>query len=263
MTEILILDYNREADLVRLLYSLKEKANFEKRVVVLNNGGEKYADKYLKDGVIDEVIHNKDNVGSGGGTIQLFARCQSEYAFYIQVDQSLNFQVKEENVTALKELADKNLYVDLAGDQCSGIPSERAGFWKTYNYNKIPKTVFGVGPLDHEPWSEFCVQDYFRENKETMISVIQTVEGDSGQMQVPLFKDCGKTSVRENPDGSRWSHFPDAKTLFCLKAPKVKFNFPKLSDEEWEIAMKGEWPEEGKVPDAWKKDVFEVWNKKL
>jgi len=51
MTEILILDFNRPEELKTLLESIQANAKFEKDVIVLNNGGERYADQYKEEGL--------------------------------------------------------------------------------------------------------------------------------------------------------------------------------------------------------------------
>ena len=75
-----------------------------------------------------------------------------------------------------------------------------------------------------------------------------------------MFRDCGWDSVRENPDGSLWKHHPDTKVLFCLEAPKQKFVYPNLTEEEWTEAISGDWPTSGKIPEKEKDSSFQYWN---
>lgn len=256
MTEILILDYNKPNELKELLLSIKEKAKFDKKVVVLNNGGEKYADEFLKEGLCDKVIHNKINIGCGAATVQLFSQCTSVFAFYVQVDQKLICEINEDYIQAFQDgiSSGEYFYIDLAGNQCQGKYSERAHFIRRNDYLCIPKEFGGVGPLADQKWTEECVQNFMEQHNLTFCSV-------RGEDNNPLFLDCGWDSVRENPDGSKWIHHPDTKLLKCIQKPTEKFVFPPFNDEEWEQALKGEWPKEGAIPKEWEDNSFEVWNK--
>jgi len=257
MIEILILDFNRPTELKSLLLSLKEKALFDKKVVVLNNGGDRYADKFLEEGLCDKVINNRVGIGCGGGSVQLFAQCESEFAFYVQVDHELQLILEKKHIDHFKNaIQEGDLYVDVAGDQGQGKFSERPFFIKKSDYLKIPISFGGPGPLEDLKWSEESIQDYMEKENCFFYSYHETHLG-----VYPPFKDCGWSSVRENPDGSRWHHQPDTKVLKCLKPPKETFTFPPLNEEEWNIAIAGQWPTLGKIPKEWEAHSFEYWNK--
>ena len=249
MTEILILDYNRPQELLALLLSIKKNARFDKKVVVLNNGGDKYADQFLESGMCDRVIHNAINIGCGAGTVQLFSQCQSDFAFYIQVDHSLETLITENMIETFKNdiIIEGNFYVDLAGDQGHGEYSERAQFIRRSDYLIAQKDFGGPGPLADQRWTEQSVQEYMDKEMSFFKSYY-------------MFRDCGWDSVRENPDGSLWKHHPDTKVLFCLQAPKQKFVYPNLTDEEWKEAIAGDWPTSGKIPEKEKDSSFQHWN---
>jgi hypothetical protein len=260
MTEILILDFNRENELRDLLFSLKVNALFDKKITILNNGGERYADSFKEEGLLsdqDEVINNTTNVGCGAGTIQLFAQCKSKYAFYIQVDHLLYTKITQKEIEEFENLLQKYKisHIDLSGDQGHGKYSERAQFISVDFYNSIPKSIGGPGPWDHIKWTEQCVQENIEERGLSYISVTYEI----GSQKVPPFIDRGKWSIRTNPDGSMWKHRTDTKQLICLKTPKEKYSFPPLSDEQWEKAISGNWPENGEVPFGWKDHVFKYW----
>lgn len=256
MVEILILDYNRPNELSDLLDSLDQFCQFDKKIVVLNNGGCVEKARALKDrGLIDKLIENPVNVGCGLGTIQLFSQCESEYAFYVQVDHKLTFPLDQSAVDMfIRNIEEGADYIDLAGDQGNGKYSERAQFISKQKYLMVPKDAGGPGPLDCLKWTEECVQD--ADLNRMTINIMH------GSRQYPIFADCGYSSVRSNPDGSEWKHEPDTKRVFCLKKPKEKFSFPPLSDDEWDLAIKGDWPTEGKIIEAWKENSFIVWNGK-
>lgn len=259
MTEILILDYNRPEQLRNLILSLHKNARFDKKIVVLNNGGERYADQYLEQGLVDKVIHNNVNCGCGLGTIQLFAQCESEFAFYIQVDHQLQIPLQERDIEIFKNriVLHEDFYVDCAGNQGGGKYSERAQFIRKSDYFSANIEAGGPGPLCDLKWSEESIQDYMSDNDLTFFShYCLTSHG-----QFPPFRDCGWDSVRENPDKSLWHHCPDTKVVKCLKKPTEKFDFPPLTDKEWVTALNGEWPKEGKIIENWADNSFEVWNK--
>lgn len=260
-TEILILDYNRPNELINLAASLHENANFDKKIVVLNNGGNgETADALLSQGLVDKVIHNKVNVGCGLGTLQLFAQCESEFAFYVQVDHKLQTTLAEKHIEIFKDKIsfEDYFYVDVAGDQGHGEYSERAQFIRKKDYLSASISAGGPGPLEDLKWSEESLQEHMKKNDLTFFSYYEPIT--EGHL-FPPFADCGWSSVRENPDGSKWEHKPDTKVLKCLQPPTEIFTFPPLSEEEWETAIDGRWPDEGKIPQEWKDHSFEAWNK--
>lgn len=259
MTEILILDFNREKELKELLLSLKQNANFDKKVVVLNNGGEKYADKYKEEGLIDKVIHLEDNLGCALGTAVLFGQCKSSHAFYIQVDHILGCEINEDALAEFKRDADEYLYCDLAGRQCGDDPSERAGLWNVEKYLSIPKTGFGPGPWDVTPWSEKCIQDYSKENNIDFVSRYALASHNGQIIRLPIFLDNGKRSTRENPDSSVWRHEPDTKRLWLVSGPvKERYVYPKFTKEEWDEVLKTQsWPD-GQIPENEREHSFIV-----
>lgn len=259
MTELLILDYNRPKELKTLLESLKKYANFDKKVVVLNNGGERYADEYLESGLCDKVINNKINVGCGLGSIQLFSQCESEFAFYLQCDHELICFINEESVDIFKKMINSGeyFYVDLAGDQGHGVYSDRAHFIKREDFLLINKQGGGVGPLSDLKWTEEDIQDHMRENGLKFYSVYGYLP--SGTNPIAPFLDCGKESVRENSDGSQWRHRCDTKELWLIKGPvKEKSDYPKFTEEEWKLVLETQsWPD-GQIPEKEKEHSFRV-----
>ena len=78
-------------------------------------------------------------------------------------------------------------------------------------------------------------------------------------VKLPPFIDNGKWSVRENPDGAVFKHRTDLKTVYCLNKPMQVYDYPPFSKAQWAIAINGDYPKEGMVPDGWKDNVFECW----
>lgn len=258
-TEILILDYNRPEELKLLLESLRENAKFDKDIVVLNNGGDRYADEYKEQGLCDRVIHFDRGVGCGFGTIHLFAQCRTKYAFYIQVDHFLAYELNDRDINWFKESIEQggHFYVDVAGDQGRGKYSERAQFFKVEDYNKISKQGGGPGCWNHLKWTEECIQDYMKENELKYHSFYQSAWLGDKMVKLPPFIDNGKWSVRENQSGSRFRHSTDEKRLWIEVAPKEKETWPDVSDEDWDLILSGKF-QNGSIPSSWKKNSFSV-----
>ena len=255
-----ILDFNRPKEAEFLLKSLEKNAKFEHEVVYLSNGGEQeYVWEFYEQGRIDKLILNKKGNGCGLGTRQLFQSCMGEWILYVQVDQFLFQELNEIHISQMIDALQKNpnsFYVDMANNQGHGKFSERAGFFERKRYLTMPKIdeiVGGPGPHADKQWTENYVQEYMAENGLTYFT-------GNGCF---FFGDNGGDSVRENPDGSKWKHFTDTKSLFLISGPvKEKFSYPNFTDEEWEdVLLNQKWPD-GQIPIKEKPYSFEVWHKK-
>lgn len=270
IVSFLILDYNKPKETEVLLASLKARVKFPHEIIYLHNGSSDYAYDLYKRGAIDKFIQTKENNGLGIGTRDLFAACFSHWAIYVQNDQYLgrDFTADEFNEIVrifffnkkLNGLDDSNARlvgsISLAGAPCGqGVYSERAHLINTSFYKHmemmIPLPNGGAGPYHHQEWREGAIQKYYKEkNIEHYI------------YSSPLFVDNGRTAERQNPDGSRWRHYPDTKQLFLLSGPvKEKYIYPKFTDEEWaEVISTQNWPD-GKIPSCEVNDSFSFWNK--
>ena len=242
MIEYLILDYQRPQEAKNLLESIKANSHFDYEVTYLSNGGDQtYVKDFKKKGLINNLILNPRNVGCGAGTIQLFSNCQSEYAFYIQVDHILSQPITSDGITQFTSLIKDQGFscVDLAGNQGNprGTYSERAQFINVEFYNSIPKSIGGPGPWNSIRWTEKCIQDYFSDN-DLKIAHLSPV----------IFSDAGKWSVRSNPDGSEWRQRSDTKQLWMIKPPSQKFSWPKFTEEEWDRVIKTKKWKAGDIP---------------
>lgn len=252
----LLLDYNRPEESLNCLISLYKHSKFSYQVIYLSNGGtQDYALSYYKNGWIDKLILNKENNGCGNGTVQLFDSCDTDFAIYVQVDQELAHDIDKNHIETYKNvISDKYSYrcVDLAGAQAgSNTYSERAQFINVEFYKNIPKGIKneygGPGPFNMNRYTESYIQEYFKNN------------GYNVACTVPLFKDNGKWSVRQIGDGE-YKHRCDTKVLFIEKTPTYRTEvFPPFDGPDWELALSGNWPKEGKVPNLWKDNVFKHW----
>ena len=259
----LLLDYLRPESARVCLNSIHKNVKFPKKIIYCHNGEADYAFKFLKDGLIDELIMPKDNSGLGLGTRALYAACFSEIAIYWQIDQIMGRSFEQAEIDELESLLkfkpqdDMPKYpsISLAGPVCgSGVFSERANVMLTKTYKSmeeaIPLGAGGAGPWHHLPWREGAIQDFYKKN-----GYLHFTEWPQ------LAIDNGHDAVRQNPDGSIWRHEPDRKGLWLVSGPVIaKYIYPKLNDEEWDFVIKTQsWPA-GKIPAIEEKDSFHVWN---
>jgi len=253
---ILILDYNRPKESELCLNSIRTFAKFEYNITYLSNGGEQdYVYKYYKNKLIDKLILRKINSGCGLGTRELFNDfdIDSDYVFYIQCDQFMVRELKEEEINFyIQNIKDNTLYIDLAGNQGNGKYSERAQFINRHTYNKIPNDIGGPGPFANQKWTEKAVQEYMQKNNLKFITI-----------NPPVFGNNGKISYRQFPCGGETMHFTDTKQLWIIKPLKDRYdgwpNF-NLTNEEWEKILNNQW-ENGSVPANHKKDSFVYWQR--
>jgi hypothetical protein len=248
----LLLDHNRPEESRLCLESIKKHCSEIKyKIYFLANGNdENYAQKFFEEGLIDHLIQNKKNNGCGFGTMQLFQTCDTEYAFYVQVDQFMISDLLPRDIEDFCRALEggKVGHIDVAGDQGNGSFSERALFTSVSFYNAISKEGGGPGPYCHLKWSEESVQDYYRDNE------IHFLTTDL------IFQNNGKWSQRENPDGSKWRHRTDSKELWMISPPSIKYDYPKFSDEEWKEVLKTQSWEDGKIPKSELEHSFKCFN---
>lgn len=253
---IAILDFKRPEELARLLDSLDQFLQVPARRVYCHDGiVPDYALEYLKQGRIDTLITTSKNQGCGIQTRQLFQACMTYAVLYCQVDQYLSRPFTQSDLDGCLLYAAHNqvMYVDLAGNQGNGRPSERASLYIRNKYLTIPgidEVIGGPGPFADHKWTEQHLQEHIYNNNLQFITV-----------KPPFFADNGKEAVRVNPDGSQWKHYPDTKQLWLLKGPvKEKFVYPKFTEQEWEGVIATQKWEDGKIPENEIKDSFHVWN---
>ena len=255
---IAVLDYNRKFESKALLDSIERYASFDYELVYLSNGGnQSYALDYYKDGRIDRLILNKENSGCGILTRQAFQSCMGEYVLYLQVDHIMCRELTQDMMDRLiGMLKGQTFYIDLAGNQGNGNPSERASLFDRKKYLSMPKIdsiIGGPGPYADSQWTENYLQEYMSENKYVFIT-------GSGLL---FFSDNGKVSRRGYPCGGETEHYTDEKRIFVIKPLKKRYeDFPNLvglTDEEWDMLMiGGECPKEGFIPEKDKSHSFIV-----
>lgn len=246
----LLLGYNRPKEARNCIDSIKRFSHFDYQIIYLCNGGnQNHATELYEEGKIDKLILNKENSGCGFGTTDLFRACNTKYAFYVQVDQILKGDVTQDIIDHLLKKVEDNGYkfIDLSGIG-GGTYTERAHFVDVDWYNSIPnKPNGGPGPYEEVMWNEEYLTNYLKSIGNPVLSLS------------PWFADMGKTSVRENPDGSEWEIRTDTKELRMITPPKEKFRFPNFTDEEWERVIKGGRWKDWEIPEKEKKNSFKCW----
>ncbi len=262
LVSFLVLDFRKPLETRLLLESLKRHVKFDHRVIYLHNGPDPdgHAHRFYGMGLVDQFIQTSRNNGLGIGTRDLFAACFSEYACYTQNDHVLGRDFTQDELSSIiaefgvlhGPYGRPTMSISLAGDTCSGLYSERAHLIKTSFYREMEHEVGlpsgGAGPFHDHPWREGAIQALY-EQAEYLHWIYPR----------PLFIDNGQTAERQNPDGSRWRHFPDTKQCWLLEGPvKERFVYPKFTDQEWEAVISTQsWPA-GQIPDNEVKDSFRV-----
>ncbi len=260
----LVLDFQRPVSARLCLESIRRHTKFPHKIIYCHNGQADYPMKFLESGLIDELIMPKVNGGLGLGTRALAAACFSPWAIFWQCDQIMGQDYTQQSFdqdSRLVGLSDLPVggrviaSVSLAGAVCGdGVYSERAHLISTAFYRRmeheIPLGAGGAGPWHHLPWREGAIQQYYRDNH---------LWHHTGYPSLAI--DNGRDAVRQNPDGSLWTHEPDRKGLTLLKGPvKERYVYPKLSENEWDqVITTQSWPP-GQIPEQEKAHSFHVWN---
>lgn len=262
---IIVLDFLRETETRLCLESIKRHMKFPVKIIYYHNGRADYPYKFYQEGLCDTFVQTQRNEGLGIGTRDLYRMVFSPFVMTLQSDQIIGRDFTEEEFDRIAFIlgdyqkdANGRIIgsVSLAGPVCSkGVFSERAGVMKTdfYQYMEkhIPLGYSGCGPYDGAmQWREGQIQDFYKKQ-----GIIHYTEWPA------LVIDNGRNSERENPDGSRWRHFPDTKQLFLISGPvKEKNVYPKFTDKEWESVLKTQTWEPGKIPENEVAHSFHVWN---
>ena len=255
---ILILDYNRPNESKNLLLSLKKHLKLEKyvpKIVYLSNGGEQnYVMDYYKEGLIDDLIIRKENLGTGFSSMDLFFFvARYDWAIYCQNDQLLARDITDHDIDQFIQVLGDNRevsHVDISGNQGNGQYSERAHFINIKFYNGIQKEGGGPGPFNHLMWTEESCQRYIKENNMKFVVA-----------QPLFFADVGKWSIRQWKCGTETRHRTDTKEMEFTKLPKKALSddlieFYRLTEDEVKVILEGNW--RFKIPENMKKDSFTV-----
>ncbi|MEK6879394.1 MAG: hypothetical protein AABY22_07300 [Nanoarchaeota archaeon] len=241
---ICILDFKKKEESLLLLNSIKKYVSISHEVIFCSNSIEDYVFDFCRNGLIDKLIVNKSNLGGGYGTIMAFNVSFSKWVLWIENDNEIICEFNNNVLNQFVNLLNNGYkWVDLTGEiSGNNIPSGRCFFVEREFYNGIKKcgndNIFhGPGIYSDGPYLEEYIQNYFRDNNLKVAHIRNFI------------KDNGYESIRENPDGSRYIHFPDTKQLKVLIYPTQRFTYPKWSEKEWREVLKTKHWDDWKIPE--------------
>ncbi len=266
---VCVLDYNRPKESEVCLRSIKQLLNVTPiQILYLSNGGDQsHARRFYDEGLVDSLLLNKTNVGCGIATKQMVSAALTEWVMIVQSDQFLFRPFTQIDFNKMVETLNHPncqsiLYVDLAGNQGHGKYSERSHLINRRRYLDIPgmdDVIGGPGPFAQSVWTEKHIQDYMTPNpyKDGLSFV--------SDASTYFFQDNGKWSEREyGPEygNAKTRHSTDEKKLFILSPFSRRADgFPNLNltDEEWNLVLSNQWPEQGRIPEKDVPHSFVVW----
>lgn len=248
----LVLDFKKHLETLKCLTSIKTRALFPHKIIYLDNGGygEEYPNQLYNKGFCDVIIRKQKGMGGGFGQTDLIRFCDTEYFIFVQNDQELIQDITEHTIKYFVDALNMGYHcIDLNGDQSRrGFWTDRAHMMKTSVFNNLGPFPNGGPGLDSVPWNEEFLSNKFKE-----------LNYKIAHIQPLFFRDLGKWSIREAGDGL-YNHRTDTKIMFIEKTPTYKTDvFPPFDPEDWALALSGNWPKEGKVPNLWKDNVFKCW----
>lgn len=247
----LVLDFKKPEETKVCLESIRKFCSIPHKIIYLDNGSnESYPFEYYKNSLCDVLISKKIGNGGGEGQTDLIRYCDTEYFCFVQNDQELIQPFDSECFEYFCNLLNTGFKcVNLNGNQGHGKWTDRAHMMRTDFFNSLAPFPNGGPGLDGIPWNEAYISNQFKNNNHK-IAIISPL----------FFRDNGKWSVREAGDGL-YKHRCDTKLLIIIKQPTYKTPvFPPFDDSDWELALSGKWPQEGKIPNLWKEHSFRYWN---
>lgn len=249
LLSVLVLGYQKPEEARQCLESIRAHVHVPYKLVYLDNGGAPdYAWDLHKSGLCDVLISKQQGRGGGFGQTDLFRYCDTEYALFVQCDQTMRHDLPPSAFAHLTKLLDIHQCVDLNGDQSNkGIWTDRAHLIKTALFNSLAPFPNGGPGNDAAPWNEAYLQRVFAERGYTIAHI-----------RPAIFRDDGVWSVREAGDGL-YRHRCDTKAMYVLKVPTYRTEvYPPFNDAEWATALAGGWVD-GTIPEAWKEHSFQCW----
>lgn len=250
----LVLDYNKPAESLLCLQSIRQNIKFDKyEVIFWSNGGEQnYLGQFYQEGLIDRLVVNKNNDGCGFATMSLWQMSRTKYSIYLQNDGFLKRTIDQEELNKMiNALEQSNIgCLDFAGIN-TNVFCERAFMMKTDLYNSNPNQV-GGGPksifeLDGLTDTEQTTAFYIRDLNKQVVTWFPTLLGNAG-----------KYTIKELPCGGIYKQRCDTQQLAFLVLPKQRWPAPRLTDEEWELVLSGKW-KNFSVPDYNKGQEFQLF----
>jgi len=259
---VAVLDFCKPHESRLCLESVKRHLKVGHKIIFCDNGsGEDYPLQFVREGLVDQLIVNRDSTGLGLGTRDLFAAVFSPVTLYLQNDQIFvrDFQEMEfvglVNQFGAGDGTRKIGSISLAGQPCGpNIYSERAHLISTKFYKDMERNgllgYHGAGKYHDGVWRERQIQDLYA--KEGLVHWMPPI--------LPWVSDNGVYALRDMGEGGVWLHRTDTKALWVIIPPQTKNPaYPKLTDEEFETAKRGEWVD-ATIPSQEAKDSFHCWD---
>lgn len=253
----LVLDYKKPIEARKCLESIRANAKFPHQIIYFDNGSnEDYPYFFKKSGLCDILISRAQNNGGGFAQTDLFRFCDTKYAFFVQCDQILLYPLEQTHInTFISKIENEDYkYVDLNGSQAGiGNWTDRAHFIDVEFFNSLaPFPNGGPGPFDHLQYNENHLQNAFKKNNYKILKISPV-----------LFADNGVFTIREVAGGLVKMR-TDTKEVKWVKTPTSKYVFPRMTDEEWNLAISGNWPDK-KIPEYYlnEKSSFNCWGDRV
>jgi hypothetical protein len=259
---VAVLDFCKPHESRLCLESVKRHLKVGHKIIFCDNGsGEDYPLQFVREGLVDQLIVNRESMGLGLGTRDLFAAAFGPVTLYLQNDQIFvrDFQEMEfvglVNQFGAGDGTRKIGSISLAGQPCGpNIYSERAHLISTKFYKDMERNgllgYHGAGKYHDGVWRERQIQDLY--TKEGLVHWMPPI--------LPWVSDNGVYALRDMSEGGVWLHRTDTKALWVVIPPQTKNPaYPKLTDEEFETAKRGEWVD-ATIPSQEVKDSFHCWD---
>lgn len=259
---VCVLDFCKPYESRLCLESIKRHVKIPHKVVFCDNGsGEDYPISFVREGLVDQLIVNRESTGLGLGTRDCMNASFSPYTMMMQNDQLFARDLTENDFDALtsqlgKEVDGKKIAsINLAGRVAPvNQYSERGHIVFTTFYKQMERNgelgYHGAGKYHNGPWREAQIQAIYAEQ-----GLIHWTPPTT-----PWVSDNGVFAVRDMGD-SVYCHRTDTKALYVIVPPIGKRNpvYPKVSEDEWNTILFNLWPD-GKIPEQEVKDSFDCWS---
>jgi hypothetical protein len=260
-----VLDFAKPIESHLCLQSIKQHVKVAHKVVFCDNGsGEDYALQFLRDGLIDQLIINRESTGLGLGTRDIMNASFSTLTLMMQNDQLFVRDLSEEDVRGLAAhlgtettSGGKVASINIAGPVAPvNRYAERAHLIGTTFYKDMERRgvlgYAGAGKYhDAGPWREASIQELYA--KEHLVHWTPPV--------APWVQDNGVYGLRDMGEGGVWLHRTDTKAAWVIVIPTGDKNpaYPKMTDEEFAVAKAGLWVD-ARIPEAEVAHSFDCWS---
>jgi hypothetical protein len=258
-----ILDFMKPVESRLCLESIRTHVKVPHKVVFCDNGsGEDYPLQFVREGLVDQLIVNRESTGLGLGTRDCMNASFSPFTIMMQNDQLFARDLTQTDFDSLvsqlgQDTAQgKIASINLAGPVTEpGRYSERAHLVFTTFYRQMEHNgvlgYHGAGKWHNGPWREAQIQAIYAAQ-----NLIHWTPPTTQWV-----KDNGVYAVRDMGEGGVFCHRTDSKRLWVIVPPTGPKNpdYPKLTAEEWEEVLHGRWPD-GAIPDNEVADSFDCWS---